>query len=75
MMETPIESSEKISQIIEIYRTLNEDEKQILITHMAEEKELMSMLLRLLIDKNKETAGEFDDAQGYIGFLRSVEED
>jgi hypothetical protein len=67
--------NEKIKQLIDLYRQLSDDEKASFASEIAEDEELMTMLLNILTDKNQVMeSGDLNEVEGFINFLRKVKE-
>lgn len=64
--------SDKVDRIVDLYRSLNEDEKEVLVTRIAQEGELLTRLLELLIEQNADSESDFAEGRGFVDFLRRV---
>jgi len=67
---------DKLDKIRELFRGLSEEEKNRFMTEIADDEELMAVLLAILTERNviqEETESE-GGTEGYIDFLRRVKE-
>ena len=67
---------DKLDKIRELFRGLSEEEKNRFMTEIADDEELMAVLLAILTERNviqEETESE-GGTDSYIDFLRRVKE-
>ena len=63
---------DKVDRIVDIYRSLNDDEKEVLVTRIAQEEELLTRLLGFLIEQNADSESNFTEGSGFVDFLKRV---
>ena len=67
--------NEKLKQLLELYKQLSDDEKASLASELAEDDQLMMLLLGILTERNQAIESvEPDGVEGFINFLRKVKE-
>jgi len=67
--------NEKLSEIMEMFRGLSEEEKGDFMSKLAEDEELMTRLLNILIGQTEnQTQGEVTETGTFIDFLRKVKQ-
>jgi hypothetical protein len=67
--------NEKLKQLLELYKQLSDEEKASLASELAEDDELMTLLLNILTERNQVIENvESDGVEGFINFLRKVKE-
>ena len=62
----------KVEQIVDLYRSLDDAEKEVLVSQLAQEEELLTRLLDLLIEQNADSESDFMEDRGFVDFLRRV---
>jgi hypothetical protein len=75
--QTP--QSGKLDQILELYKGLSAEEKSQFVDKIAEDEDLMTRLLDLLLKRNQaeeqaEQQTDFTGTDSYIDFLKRVKE-
>ena len=66
---------EKLKQLLDLYKQLSDEEKASLATELAEDDQLMMLLLGILTERNQAIESvETGEVEGFINFLRKVKE-
>lgn len=65
----------KIDELIQLFRSLDDNDKQDFVGRILEDENLMRMLLDALIASGEGSgAGELNEARQFVDFLRKVKE-
>lgn len=66
---------EKLKQLLELYKQLSDEERASFASELAEDDELMMLLLGILTERNQAIENvDSDGVEGFINFLRKVKE-
>jgi hypothetical protein len=66
--------SDKLTEIKNLFHGLSQEEKGVFMNELAEDDDLMSVLLNILVNRNdrEELPGEVKETGTYVDFLRRI---
>ena len=64
--------SEKLARILELYRSLSDDEKDLLAGELVRDEDMMRRLLEVITEESEARGLDYQGTDTYVDFLRRV---
>ena len=64
--------SEKLARILELYRSLSDDEKDLLAGELVRDEDMMRRLIEVITEESEARGLDYQGTDTYVDFLRRV---